>query len=191
MARSEVVHSKTVRDLSGMIFPRLRINGMMVNYQNECRKKPHLYSSGEKISHIANIARAEALFSRTDILGDRVKHEGLSRLCDTLEDSKAVIEIEIHAVRQWLLHAGDILYAMSHTPHMHNRLLSNSDIRDKIAKHEMHVSVKEERDLWQGSGGSSLERWNSWKKRLQKLLDDDDQDEETKKAVREALDAMR
>ncbi|KAG9765647.1 hypothetical protein KCU73_g332, partial [Aureobasidium melanogenum] len=160
-------------------------------YQNEWRKKPHLYSSREKISQIANIARAEALFSRTDILGERVKHEGLSRICDTLEDSKAVIEIEIHAVRQWLLHAGDILYAMSHTPHMHNRLLSNSDIRNKIAKHEMHVSVKDERDLWQGSGGSSLERWDFWKQRLQDLQDDNDQDEETKRVVRETLGAMR
>ncbi|KAI4739650.1 hypothetical protein E4T50_09902 [Aureobasidium sp. EXF-12298] len=143
-------------------------------YQNEWRQKPQLYSSPDKIVEITNLARAEALFAHTDILDDRVKYEGLSRLCDTLEDSKAVIEIEIHA-----------------TPHMHNRLLSNSDIRDKIAKHEMHVSVKDERDLWQGSGGSSLERWNFWKQRLRELQDDNDLDGDTKKVVREALDAMR
>lgn len=160
-------------------------------YQNEWRQKPQLYSSPDKIVEITNLARAEALFAHTDILDDRVRYEGLSRLCDTLEDNKAVIEIEIHAVREWLLHARDILYDMSQTPHMHNRLLSNSDIRDKIAKHEMHVSVKDERDLWQGSGGSSLERWNFWKQRLQELQDDDDQDEETKRAVREALNSMR
>ncbi|KAG9519269.1 hypothetical protein KCU93_g8146, partial [Aureobasidium melanogenum] len=160
-------------------------------YQNEWRQKPQLYSSPDKIVEITNLARAEALFAHTDILDNRVKYEGLSRLCDTLEDSKAVIEIEIHAVREWLLHARDILYDMSQTPHMHNRLLSNSDIRDKIVKHEMHVSVKDERDLWQGSGGSSLERWNFWKQRLQELQDDDDQDEETKKVVRETLGAMR
>ncbi|KAG9664761.1 hypothetical protein KCU95_g7314, partial [Aureobasidium melanogenum] len=159
-------------------------------YQNEWREKPHLYSSQEKISQIANIARAEALFAHTDILGERVRYEGLSRLCDTLEDNKAVIKIEIHAVREWLLHARDLLYEMSQTPRMHNRLLSNSDIRGKIAKHEMHVSVKNERGLWQGSGGSSPERWKFWKQRL-KDLQDDDQDEETGKAVKEALDAMR
>ncbi|KAH0035032.1 hypothetical protein KCU78_g2137, partial [Aureobasidium melanogenum] len=160
-------------------------------YQNEWRKKPHLYTSQEKLNQIANLSRAEALFAHTVILGERVKYEGLSRLCDTLEDSKAAIKIEIHAVREWLLNARDLLYDMSRTPRTHNRLFSNSDIRDKIAKHEMHVSVKNERDLWQGSGGSSLERWKFWKQRLKDLQDDDDQDEETKKAVREALDAMR
>ncbi|KAG9550969.1 hypothetical protein KCU71_g627, partial [Aureobasidium melanogenum] len=160
-------------------------------YQNEWREKPHLYSSQERIDQIANLARAEALFAQTDILGERVKYEGLSRLCDTLEDSKAVIETEIHAVREWLLHARDLLFDMSQTPRMHNRLLSDSDVRDKIAKHEMHFHVKDERNLWQGSGGSNLERWNFWKQRLQSLQGDDALDEETKKTVREALDAMR
>ncbi|KAG9737640.1 aldehyde reductase-like protein, partial [Aureobasidium melanogenum] len=160
-------------------------------YQNEWREKPHLYSSQERVNQIANLARAEALFAQTDILGERVKYEGLSRLCDTLEDSKAVIEIEIFAVREWLLHARDLLFDMSQTPRMHNRLLSNSDIRDKIAKHEMHIDIKDERNLWQGSGGSNLERWNFWKQRLQILQGDDALDEETKKTVREALDAMR
>ncbi|KAH0365348.1 hypothetical protein KCU65_g6109, partial [Aureobasidium melanogenum] len=159
-------------------------------HQNEWRQKPHLYSSPDKIVEIANLARAEALFAHTDILGERVKYEGLSRLCDTLEDSKAVIEIEIHAVKEWLSHTRDLLYDISQTPHMHNRLLSNSDIRDQIAKKEMHVDVKNKRDLWQGPGGSSLERWNFWKKRLKDLQADDALSEETRKAVREALDAM-
>ncbi|KAH0024346.1 hypothetical protein KCU78_g5105, partial [Aureobasidium melanogenum] len=184
------VHSRSLwHDLPS--FANQWYDGNWWYYQNEWRDKPDLYSSQEKINQIVNIARAEALFAHTEILGERVRYEGLSRLCDTLEDSKAVIEIEIHAVREWLLHARDLLYDMSQTPHMHNRLLSNSDIRNKIAKHEMHVSVKDERDLWQGSGGSSLERWDFWKQRLQDLQDDNDQDEETKRVVRETLGAMR
>ncbi|KAH0334421.1 hypothetical protein KCU81_g9462, partial [Aureobasidium melanogenum] len=160
-------------------------------YQNEWRQKPQLYSSPEKIAQVANVARAEALFAHTDILGEGVKYEGLARLCDTLEDSKAVMKIEIHAVREWLLHAHDILYDMSHTSHMHNRLLSNSDIRDRIAKKEMHVSVQDERDLWLGSGGTSLERWKFWRERLQNLQEDDTLDQGTREAVAEALYSMR
>ena len=55
----------------------------------------------------------------------------------------------------------------------------------------MHVDIKDKRDLWQGSGGTSLERWNFWKKRLQELRGDADLDERTREAVREALDAMK
>jgi len=49
-------------------------------YQHEWREKPELYSSQDKIVHISNRARAEALFAQADILGERVKYEGLSRL---------------------------------------------------------------------------------------------------------------
>lgn len=159
-------------------------------YQNEWREKPDLYSSQDKIVHISNLARAEALFAQTDILGERVKYEGLSRLCDTLEDSNAVIKIEIHAVREWLVHAGDLILDMSQTPHEHYLLCSNNDIKDKIAKNEMHADIRHKRDLWQGSGGSSLERWNFWKRCLQELHGDADLDATTREVVREALDAM-
>lgn len=172
-------------------FANLWYDGNWWYYQNEWREKPHFYTSPDKIVQIANLARAEALFAHTDILDERVKYEGLSRLCDALEDSKAVIEIEVHAVREWLLHARDILYEMSRNSRVHNRLLSNSDIREKIAKKEMHVSVKDERELWQGTGGSSLERWSFWQQRLQELQGDVDLDEGTRKAVTEVLDAMR
>ncbi|KAK5999462.1 hypothetical protein QM012_005463 [Aureobasidium pullulans] len=160
-------------------------------YQNEWRQKPHLYCSPSKIDQIANLARAEALFAHNDILGERVRYEGLSRLCDTLEDNQAVIEIEIYAVREWLIHARDLLYEMSQTPHMHNRLLSNSDIKEKIAKKEMHVVAKNKRDLWRGPGGSSLGRWNFWKERLLQLQSDDQVSEETRNAAKQAFDAMR
>ncbi|CAD0092386.1 unnamed protein product [Aureobasidium mustum] len=159
-------------------------------YQNEWRKKPHLYTSPEKRDQITNISRAEALFAHTNILGELVRYQGLSRLCDTLEDRKAVFEIEIYAVREWLVQAGDQLYDMSKTPHEHYLLFSNNDIKDMIAKHEMHVVSKDKRDLWQGSGGSSLERWKFWKKRLQELQGDKDLDEGTREIVREALGAM-
>lgn len=160
-------------------------------YQNEWRAKPDLYSSHDKIVRISNLARAEALFAQTDILGQRVKYEGLSCLCDTLEDSNAVIRIEIHAVKEWLVNARDLVHDMSQIPHEHRLLYSNNDIRNKIAKNEMHVDIKDKRDLWQGSGGTSLERWNFWKKRLQELRGDADLDERTREAVREALDAIK
>jgi len=145
-------------------------------YHNQWREKPELYSSHDKIVHISNLARAEALFAQTDILGERVKYEGLSRLCDTLEDSNAVIKIEIHAIREWLVNARDLLYEMSRIPHEHLLLFSNNDIKDKIAKGEMHFNIKDKRDFWQGSSSSSPERWNFWKKRLQELQSDADLD---------------
>ncbi|KEQ68375.1 hypothetical protein M436DRAFT_58621 [Aureobasidium namibiae CBS 147.97] len=159
-------------------------------YQHEWRGKPELYSPHNNTAQISNLARAEALFAQTDILGERVKYEGLSLFCDTLEDSNAVIEIEIFAIREWLVNARDLLYDMSRIPHEHYLLCSNDDIRDKIAKNEMHVDIKDKRDLWQGSGGSSLERWNFWKQRLQVLQGDADLDEGTREVVTEALDAM-
>jgi len=54
----------------------------------------------------------------------------------------------------------------------------------------MHVDIKNKRDLWRGSGGSSPERWNFWKQRLQELQSDADLDEGTREVVREALNAM-
>lgn len=160
-------------------------------YQNEWRENPHLYASPEKRDQITNISRAEALFAHIDFLGELVRYQGLCRLCDTLEDRKAVFEVEIDAVREWLVNVGDLLFDMSKTPHEHYLLFSNNDIKDRIAKNEMHVVSKDERNLWQGSGGSSLERWNFWKKRLQDLQGDVDLDEGTREVVREALDAMR
>jgi len=87
------------------------------------------------------------------------------------------------------VNARDLLYDMSQTPHEHRLLFSNNDIRDKIAKGEMHVDIKDKRDLWQGSGGSSLKRSIFWKQRLQELQSDADLDEGTLEVVREALDA--
>lgn len=172
-------------------YANLWYDGNWWYYQNEWREAPHLYNSPDKIFQIANLARAEALFAHTDILDDGVKYEGLSRLCDTLEDSRAVIEIEIHAVREWLVYARDILYDISKIPRKHNRLLSNPDIREKIAKKEMHVCMRDKRNLWQGPGGPSLERWNFWKQRLQELQKDEDLDQETRRVAEQALNAMR
>jgi hypothetical protein len=160
-------------------------------YQNQWRDNPKLFESTTKVDQIVNLARSEALLAQTDILGERVRYEGLSRLCDTLEDSKAVLEVEIYAVREWLLNAHDSLYTMSQTPRIHYLLYSNFDIKKKIAQNEMHPGVRKKRDLWRGPGGTSPQRWNFWKERLQDIQDHADLDESTKEAVREALGTMR
>jgi hypothetical protein len=160
-------------------------------YQNQWRDNPNLFESTNRVDQIINLARSEALLAQNDILGERVQYEGLSRLCDTLEDSKAVLEVEIYAVREWLLNAHDLLYTMSQTPRMHYLLYSNSDIKDKIAKKEMHPAVEKRRDLWSGPGGTSPERWNFWKERLQDIQGHTDLDDSTKKVAREALSTMR
>jgi hypothetical protein len=160
-------------------------------YQNQWRDKPSLFESVDKVNQIANLARSEALLAQTDILGERARYEGLSRLCDTLEDSTAILEIELYAVREWLLNAQNLLRDMSQTPRMHYLLYSNLDFTEKIAKKEMHPAVKNKRSLWKGPGGTSPERWNFWKERLQYLEGHVILDGATKKVAREALAAMR
>jgi hypothetical protein len=160
-------------------------------YQNQWRDNPNLFESTIKVDQIVNLARSEALLAQTDILGERVQYEGLSRLCDTLEDSKAVLEVELYAVREWLLNAYDLLHTLSQTPRVHYLLYSNSDIKDKIAKKDMHPAVEKRRNLWSGPGGTSPGRWNFWKERLQDIQGCADLDESTKKGAREALSTMR
>lgn len=112
-------------------------------------------------------AGQHASLVHTDVMGDRVKYEGLSRLCDTLKDSKAVIEIEIHAVREWLLHACDILYIMSQAPHMHNSLRSNSDVRDRIAKRRCilvsRMNATSGKDLAVQVSNSGTPKWSAYR----------------------------
>jgi hypothetical protein len=160
-------------------------------YQNQWRDNPKLFESTTKVDQIVNLARSEALLAQTDILGDRVQYEGLSRLCDTLEDSEAVLEVELHAVREWLVNAHDLLHTMSQTPRMHYLLYSNLDIKNKIARREMHPALEKRRDLWSGPGGSSPQRWHFWKERLQDIQSHTDLDERTKEVAREAVGTMR
>ncbi|CAD0087577.1 unnamed protein product [Aureobasidium vineae] len=119
------------------------------------------------------------------MLGAEVQYEGPSRLSHTLEDSKAVLEIEPYAVREWLLDAHDLLYTMSQPPRMHYLLHSNFDFGEKIAKKEMHPHLKNKRDLWKGPGGTSPERWKCWKERLQDHQGHADLDVGTKKVAGE------
>ncbi|KAI5200513.1 hypothetical protein E4T39_05632 [Aureobasidium subglaciale] len=141
-------------------------------YQNRWRDHPSEYESPEKMLEITNIARAEALLAiiDIDILGEHLWLEGLSRVCDTLEDSKAKLDIEILAI--YLLR-------------------SNQDVRREIEKGEIHTSMKDARDLWHGEGGTSMERWGFWKRRLQDVQNDSSLLEGTREAARTALDTMK
>ncbi|KAI5270062.1 hypothetical protein E4T47_06572 [Aureobasidium subglaciale] len=154
-------------------------------YQNRWRDHPSEYRSPDKILEITNIARTEALFVVVDIdiLGEHLWFEGFSRICDTLEDSKAVLGIEIFVVRS-------SLHDMCRTPQKHYLLHSNREFKEEIGKGKMHISAKHKRDLWQGEGGTSMERWVFWKQRLQNVQNDLALLEDTREAARIALETM-
>ncbi|KEQ93122.1 hypothetical protein AUEXF2481DRAFT_31576 [Aureobasidium subglaciale EXF-2481] len=130
-------------------------------YQNRWRDHSSKYRSPVKILEITNIARTEALVAVTDIniLGEHLRFEGHSRICDALEDGKAVLDVEILAVREWLVHEVSTLLDMCRTPQKHCLLRSNRGFKEEIEKGEMYVSAKHQRDLWKGEGGTSMERW--------------------------------
>ena len=161
-------------------------------YQNHWRNHPDTYRSPEKLAQIANIARTEALFVMVDadVLGEGLKFEDLARICDTLEDSKALLDIELPTVQEWLSHAGPILYDLSRTPHEHYLLRSCKDFRRQVKEGKIHAVKQNERDLWQGEGGTSIERWKFWRERLQHLQNDSNLLGSTRETAKIALDAM-
>jgi len=191
MARGEVARSKASRLLSGMIFLRSPMLGTMATGGaiNMSGARSQSFTLRKIRSSTSPTGLVRKRYSHKLIYWERESSTKASLACDALEDSNVVIKIEIHPIREWLVNARDLLYDMSQTPHEHRLLFSNNDIRDKIAKGEMHVDIKDKRDLWQGSGGSSLKRWIFWKQRLQELQSDADLDEGTLEVVREALDA--
>ncbi|KEQ75029.1 hypothetical protein M436DRAFT_71499 [Aureobasidium namibiae CBS 147.97] len=131
---------------------------------------------------IANIACADALFAVSGIFGDRKCVEGLARLADTLEDETAVLVIEMIVVRGWVENAGEVMFEMC--------IKELQDYRLCNAKELSEDGGKGQRELWEGEGGASLERWRFWKERLGDIEKNVELVEETREAARVSREIM-
>lgn len=96
---------------------------------------------------------------------------GFMCVCDALERSNAMLDVELPAAKEWLVIAGQLL-------------------RDhKVSEHEGYA-LGMQRNLWEGGKCMSKERWAFWKERLMSARQDQRLKEATKQAAKEALDAM-
>lgn len=99
---------------------------------------------------------------------------GYRAICDALEDSNALLEMEVLAAEEWLSIAGKQI--RESTP-----VAGDSERLSALGKH---------RDLWKGPEGMGKERWEFWKQRLE-CVQGQDVSKTTKEAAREAIAAMK
>ena len=111
----------------------------------------------------------EAQLSVADLSGMSVSH-GLGCICDALERSDAVPDFEVPAVKEWIVLAGDRIWAAS-----------DADVEGFLR----------ERDLWKHSEGQGRKpRWHFWKQRLNSMAEDKGLNLDTREAARKAVEAM-
>lgn len=146
------------------------------------RIEPARFQTADIKAKLSNIACADALFATSGIFGTTECAAGLARLADTLEDTAAVLDIEMILVREWLENAGKMIFEMCGKELQHRRLHN--------AKEWEELSGKEERKLWKGGSGASLERWRFWKQRLGQIEQDAELHEETREAARVSREVM-
>lgn len=100
---------------------------------------------------------------------------GYETICNALEDSGSLLEMEVPAAKQWLIVAGKQIYG-------------NGSGGGGIER--LGCILRNYRDLWEGQEGMSRERWEFRKRRLE-CIQGQKVDEATKETVREAAAAMQ
>jgi hypothetical protein len=176
------------KDLPG--FANSWYDGNWWIYQSHWRRDA-TYATPEWKDKAISQAIAEAMMARSSLMGDDVDvgFDGLARLADTLEDDQADLEIEVLMVREWVIHAGDLLrglcVAASHT--------SNSvDVSEHKAQASRRMrDTNYTRGAWLGAKGPSLERWEFWKDRLRRIKEDLDNKDVIREAAKSAIEAMK
>lgn len=91
---------------------------------------------------------------------------GLADICDALESSEAILDIELPSIAEWFAIAG-------------TQISHSATSRDEV--HATGVT----RDLWsnpRGSGNITSERWFFWERRVEELMQTD-HDERTRSAL--------
>lgn len=156
-------------------------------YQNQWRQQPERFGGYESQAQFVRIAGAEANFLVGGI--DDTSYVGYERLCDTLEDHNASLDIEIPAVREWLVVAGSQLYKGAAMGLHHTTLESGRDFQEGVEAGSIHNSQRGCRGLWQGNGGVHMERWAFWIERLTVLQADQHMTQKVRQAAGEALRA--
>ncbi|KAI9680487.1 MAG: hypothetical protein M1817_003927 [Caeruleum heppii] len=97
---------------------------------------------------------------------------GYRDICDALESSKAILDIDIHSAAKWLEIAGQRIRTQG------------------TGEQEDFSALGRQRDLWNGGKSMSKERWAFWADRLRTVADDQNLREDTRDAAKEALKAM-
>lgn len=138
------------------MWPHLNFFGS--EWSDEMRKeewRSHLHdwqifhSDSWSLQHIRT-AHVEALMVTHDI-GRIPLIWGIQDICDALESSKAVLEIELPAMVEWFAIAGGQIYKSA---------LLRETIRPTPLEH----------DLWKGDDVLSLQRWLFWQERVTAIL---------------------
>jgi hypothetical protein len=175
------------RDLPG--FGNSWYDGNWWIYQSNWRRDA-AYATPELKAMATNQAIAEANMARFGLMGDDVGvgFDGLARLADTLEDDQADLEIEVLMVREWVIHAGDLLRGMCVAASQTSKSVNVSEHEAQAARRMRDTN--HERGAWLGARGPSLERWKFWKDRLRRIEEDLDIKELIREAARSAIDAM-
>jgi hypothetical protein len=158
-------------------------------YQSHWRRDT-TYATPERKAMAINQATAEAMMERSRLMEDGVGlgFEGLARLADALEDEKANLEVEIPMVREWLVHAGDLLHGLCETQSRTSNSVNGSKHEAEMGRTMRDTDTR--RGLWQGIRGPSTERWEFWKDRLVEIERDQDIDQATRKALEVAIKVM-
>jgi hypothetical protein len=149
------------------------------------------YATSERKEMAINQAVAEAIMAKSGLTGDDVGvgFDGLARLAHTLEDEKADLEIEIPMVREWVFHAGNLLRGLCEASPPTSISVDTTEQQEKAARRMRDWN--DERAVWQGARGPSLERWEFWKDRLRKIKEDRDIKQATREAAESAIEAMK
>lgn len=104
-------------------------------------------------------------------LGDIPLAWGHDCICDALEKSDAVVDVEVPAAAEWLKVVGKRIYG-------------------EIPEAETNYALASWRDLWKAGEKMSEERWKFWKERLRVIAQTEGLGQGTRDAANVATEAM-
>ncbi|TKA34148.1 hypothetical protein B0A50_00128 [Salinomyces thailandicus] len=178
---------KPWRDLPG--FGPCWSDNLFWYYQSQWRDASSEYSRPEKLASVANIAAAEARLLVAGVVDTSV--QGYERIADTLEEEiTAGREVEISAVKEWMMIAGARLREGAEKGLQHPKLGSGKEYAAAVEAGTAHGALHGKRVLWQGEGGITKDRWHFWRQRLEELQRDESLTEGLRSKAKEAREAM-